>query len=92
MRRERKHHLVRWEEVKKSVGEGGLGLRSIIDMNNPLHGKWLWRFITQKDRLWRRVIEARWGDWEKERGRRERFKPHGKSLDTIWKQRRIHLK
>ena len=35
--------------------------------NEALLGKWLWRFGLEKDALWRKVIEVkygyRWGGW-----------------------------
>lgn len=71
------------EEVKKPVCEPGLGLRSIRELNRALYGKWLCRSLVEDERLWRKVMHVRWGDWEKERGRRGRFKPHGMSL---WKK------
>ena len=29
--------------------------------NEPLLGKWLWRFGIEKDALWRQVIEVKYG-------------------------------
>lgn len=68
--------MVRWEEVKKPVWEGGLGLKSIVELNQAFHGKWLWRSLEEKGKLWWKVVRARWGDWEKESGRRGKFKIH----------------
>lgn len=59
----RRYHFVNWKEVKKSLWQGGLGIRSLVEMNRALHGKWIWRYLTGEDRLWRRVVEARWGSW-----------------------------
>lgn len=58
----RKYHLIRWEEVKKPMRVGGLGLRSIRALNGALHGKWLWRYFMEEGRLWRKVVQVRWGD------------------------------
>lgn len=79
----RKYHLVRWEDVKKPIRDRGLGLRSIRLMKSALQGKWLWRFLIEEDKLWKRVVKARWGDWERNGGKRGRYKPHVMSL---WKK------
>lgn len=39
-------------------------------LNSALHGMWLWRFVNEKRKLWRRVMETRWDDWERDGGRR----------------------
>lgn len=67
----------------KMVRIGGLGIRSIMTMNYALHGKWLWRFGDEYGKLWRRVVAARWENWEMDGGRRGKYKPHGMSL---WKK------
>lgn len=38
----RKFHLVAWNELKKQLQKGGLGIRSLIEMNQALQDKWLW--------------------------------------------------
>lgn len=53
---------MKWEDVKKPIYGGRLGLRSIVELNSALHGKWLWRFISEEGKLWRKVVEARRGD------------------------------
>lgn len=60
----RKCQLVRWEEVKKPLILGGLGLRSFVKLNQALQEKWLWRYVRKGDMLWRRVIDAKWGTWD----------------------------
>lgn len=64
---------------------GGLGIRSLISFNLALLGKWLWWFRVERERLWRKVIGAkyslRWGDWCTE----EVTHSHGRSLwKGIW--------
>ncbi|GJW69783.1 RNA-directed DNA polymerase, eukaryota, reverse transcriptase zinc-binding domain protein [Tanacetum coccineum] len=45
-----------------SIGEkGGLGLTSLFALNHGLMFKWLWRFKTQIQSLWTRVIKAIYG-------------------------------
>lgn len=40
----------------------GLGIRSIRNHNKAMLGKWLCRFGTDKENLWRKVMVARYGD------------------------------
>ena len=35
---------VKWDDVCHPKREGGLGIRSLHDMNKALKAKWLWRF------------------------------------------------
>lgn len=83
----RKYHLIRWEEVKKPVLEGGLGLKSIVELNRAFYEKRLWRSFGEERKLWWKVVHVRWGDWERENGRMSKFKPHRLSL---WRNIRDH--
>jgi hypothetical protein len=38
-----------------------LGVRNIIKFNQALLGKWMWRFLQERDALWRSVIEVMYG-------------------------------
>lgn len=49
-------HLVGWNQVCRSVDQGGLGIRSIKLMNRALLGKCLWRFSVEKNSLWWKVF------------------------------------
>ena len=53
--------------VKQSFPNGGLGIGDLIIFNEALLGKWLWRFMNEKEKLWRAVIKANYGaqglDW-----------------------------
>ena len=44
-----------------------MGIRRLGNFNSTLLGKWLWRYGTEIEALWRRVIEAKygniWGGW-----------------------------
>nr|GEU86187.1 RNA-directed DNA polymerase, eukaryota, reverse transcriptase zinc-binding domain protein [Tanacetum cinerariifolium] len=42
--------------------KGGIGVSSLYALNRALLFKWVWRFKTQKDLLWTRVIKAIHGD------------------------------
>jgi len=42
--------------------DGGLGVRDLRLFNEALLGKWLWRYMNEKDSLWRRVVRSKFGD------------------------------
>lgn len=45
----------------RSIVNGGLGVHSLKDMNQALLSKWLWHYIVEKNALWRKVIEVKYG-------------------------------
>nr|GEZ79698.1 RNA-directed DNA polymerase, eukaryota, reverse transcriptase zinc-binding domain protein [Tanacetum cinerariifolium] len=49
---------VRWSKVLASKEKGGLGVSSFYALNRALMFKRVWRFKTQKEMLWSRVIKA----------------------------------
>ncbi|GJX55063.1 RNA-directed DNA polymerase, eukaryota, reverse transcriptase zinc-binding domain protein [Tanacetum coccineum] len=49
---------VNWKKALASKDRGGLGISSLYAMNRGLLLKWVWRFVTQKNTLWTRVIQA----------------------------------
>ncbi|XP_028118943.1 uncharacterized protein LOC114316485 [Camellia sinensis] len=55
----RKIHMIKWEDMLKSMDEGGLGIRNLRVANKCLLIKWWWRFGSEKDTLWRKVICSR---------------------------------
>lgn len=55
------YHLVKWEEVKLSLEQGGLGLKSFVDMNRAFYGKWIWRYWRKEDNFWGRVVDVKLG-------------------------------
>ncbi|WMV54149.1 hypothetical protein MTR67_047534, partial [Solanum verrucosum] len=56
-----KFHLVKWNEVLVSKKEGGLGTRNLKIQNHSLLMKWMWRFASQEQSLWKDTIKARYG-------------------------------
>nr|GFB01423.1 RNA-directed DNA polymerase, eukaryota, reverse transcriptase zinc-binding domain protein [Tanacetum cinerariifolium] len=54
----RKSSWVSWNQVMASKDAGGLGVASLFALNRGLMFKWVWRFITQKNSLWAKVITA----------------------------------
>ncbi|RVW27506.1 LINE-1 reverse transcriptase-like [Vitis vinifera] len=41
--------------------EGGLGIRKIDLLNKTLLGKWVWRYVYEKDNLWKKAIGVKYG-------------------------------
>ena len=64
---EKRFHLIRWDKVFQPLQNGGLAIKNLSLFNQALLGKWIWRFGTEQDFLWRKVIEAKYGcargDW-----------------------------
>lgn len=52
---ERKYHLVNWAKVCLGVRDGGLGVKNLSLVNRVL-GKWLWRYMKDRNALWRRWL------------------------------------
>lgn len=73
---------MKWNVVCKPVDQGGLGIRSIREMNRALLNKWLWRFGVERQVLWRRVIATRYG--EEHHGWRSRV-PSGAFGYGVWR-------
>jgi hypothetical protein len=67
MEGESKFHLVRWTKICEPIRKGGLAIRDLRRFNRALLGKWLWRYGTEREALWRRVIDVKygsmWGGW-----------------------------
>ena len=59
--------MIRWDKVFQPLQNGGLAIKNLSLFNQALLGKWIWRFGTEQDFLWRKVIEAKYGcargDW-----------------------------
>nr|GEV71698.1 RNA-directed DNA polymerase, eukaryota, reverse transcriptase zinc-binding domain protein [Tanacetum cinerariifolium] len=65
----RKMMLVKWNNVLASKEMGGLGVSSFCALNRVLIFKWVWRFRTQGNSIWTKVIKALHGeegnlDWQ----------------------------
>ncbi|KAL6339446.1 hypothetical protein AAG906_032981 [Vitis piasezkii] len=78
-----KAHLVKWEVVCVDKEKGGLGLRKLVCLNKALLGKWIWRFARAKEELWKKVLEAKYG--QEEFGWRTR-KANGVFGVGVWKE------
>ena len=58
---EHKYHLVNWKHICDSIQYGGLGIRNVVGFNKALLGKWLWRYAIEREALWLKVIDAKYG-------------------------------
>ena len=59
-----KFHLVKWEVICWPYSHGGLGTKNLRKFNEALLGKWLWRFGTEREALWQKVVEAKYGSMD----------------------------
>ena len=50
-----------WNIVKQPISIRGFGVRDLRLFNEALLGKWLWRFLNEKDNLWRKVVATKYG-------------------------------
>ena len=64
---EKKPHLVNWSIVCLEKHNGGLGFKSLHLFNKALLSKWSWRFVKERNPLWKRVIVGKYrmqeGEW-----------------------------
>nr|GEU38334.1 hypothetical protein [Tanacetum cinerariifolium] len=58
----KKPSWVRWKSVLAAKDVGGLGVSSLFALNRALMFKWVWRFFSQKNSLWVRVVKTFHGD------------------------------
>ncbi|KAK2634652.1 hypothetical protein Ddye_029444 [Dipteronia dyeriana] len=56
----KKIYVFGWDTVCKSKKFRGLGIDKTTDKNRSLLAKWVWRFGTEENALWRKVICARY--------------------------------
>ncbi|KAJ0910951.1 putative RNA-directed DNA polymerase [Helianthus annuus] len=76
---DKKLNWVAWDTVTNSKENGGLGISRLKDVNFALLAKWAWRFKTQKDCVWRKVVEMVHGG----RGRWD-FLPLNRRFNGCW--------
>ncbi|MFS7999578.1 putative reverse transcriptase zinc-binding domain-containing protein [Helianthus anomalus] len=55
---DKKMSWVAWDTVSKSKKNGGFGISKVRDVNFALLSKWAWRFKTQTESIWRKVVEV----------------------------------
>nr|GEY89432.1 RNA-directed DNA polymerase, eukaryota, reverse transcriptase zinc-binding domain protein [Tanacetum cinerariifolium] len=72
---EEKISWVKWSKVLSPKKHGGLGVSSFYALNRALLFKWVWRFISQGNSLWARVISSIHGS---------NFQDHALSHASLW--------
>ncbi|XVE88638.1 hypothetical protein DITRI_Ditri19aG0085600 [Diplodiscus trichospermus] len=55
---------VQWSDICNSIDNGGLGIVDLKLKNRALMNRWIWRFGVEKDALWRKVVDAKYGGLE----------------------------
>jgi hypothetical protein len=60
LREEFKFHLVSWSKLCNPIRSGGLAIKDLRRFNKARLGKSLWRYGTERDALWGRVVDARY--------------------------------
>jgi hypothetical protein len=53
---------VSWKDVCRPKDEGGLGVKDLGWFNLALLAKWRWRLLMENGPLWKKVLEAKYGD------------------------------
>ncbi|PSS08274.1 Endonuclease [Actinidia chinensis var. chinensis] len=56
-----KIHWISWDSIARKKSMGGLGIRRLLALNSALLVRWWWRFGTDKQSLWLKVIKAKYG-------------------------------
>ncbi|KAL4278182.1 hypothetical protein GQ457_03G030870 [Hibiscus cannabinus] len=74
-------HWVRWEVLCSPSECGGLGLVDFEVKNRALLNKWLWRYGTEPESLWRKVVAAKY--LEDERRMKKEAKPRNLILKFL---------
>jgi len=60
---QRKTHLVAWDVVTKEKAQGGLGLRSMRQLNSAYLMKLGWRLTAEPSTLWARILKEKSTAW-----------------------------
>jgi hypothetical protein len=79
---DKKLHFVSWNQVCRPLRAGGLGIRNVYKFNQALMGKWLWRYATEREALWYKIIKAKYEDQDGGWCSKEVSGPYGVGL---WK-------
>lgn len=55
---QRKIPWIKWDKVTSDKKKGGLGIGSLRELNMALLSKWCWRYKTEKEALWVKVVDS----------------------------------
>lgn len=55
-----------------------MGIKNLEKFNKALVGKWMWRALTENNKLWIRVLEAKYGR------REEWFAKEVRRNESVW--------
>jgi len=62
-----KYHLASWPKDFSRISEGGSGAENLHLFNRALLGKWLWRYMHEREDLRRVIVDSKygssWGGW-----------------------------
>nr|GFC38018.1 RNA-directed DNA polymerase, eukaryota, reverse transcriptase zinc-binding domain protein [Tanacetum cinerariifolium] len=58
----KKPNWIKWRSVLAAKDVGGLGVSSLFALNRALMFKWVWRFFSQNNSLWVRVVKTLHGE------------------------------
>jgi len=67
-----------WDKVCAPKEKGGLGMIDIRRFNIALLGKWIWRLGSEKQGLWKEVVDSKYGGWRDLQSQRKNC------LDSLW--------
>jgi hypothetical protein len=82
MRDDQKLHFISWNQICGPLRAKGLGIRNVHKFNQALMGKWLWRYVTEREALWHKIIKAKYEDQDGGWCSKEVSGPYGVGL---WK-------
>ncbi len=82
----RKVAWVSWRKVCEPREAGGLGILNLRFFNAALLGKWIWRLETEKDGLWKEILESKYGGWRNLQEQRSNAKDSSwwRDLKGVW--------
>ena len=87
---------MKWKSICLPFASGGLGVKNLIYSNQALLGKWLWRFATENDAFWRKLVAMKYGtnpgDWVSRVGQGTYGVSVWKYVRKGWEQFSAHIK
>lgn len=53
--------MVNWNIVCLDKGHGGIGLRKLHVLDRAHLEKWIWKFVTNTNCIWKRILHVKFG-------------------------------